>query len=86
MKGTKVTPENLQSKIGYGHGTTVGYSEDGVVFMTVDVKGPNGEPMQTMLQWPHDIALGVSASIAKAAEAAKKEAESNGRSDSNRVN
>ena len=43
------TTENLQKKIGYGHGTTVGYSVDGMVFMTIDVEGPDGAPMQTML-------------------------------------
>lgn len=85
MKGKGGAPIKLQEKIGYGHGTTTGYSTDGAVFMTIDVKGPKGEPMQTMLQWPWKTALEVAASIEKAAKMAKSEAE-NGRPDSKRVN
>ena len=64
--------EGIKQQVGYGHGTTVGFSEDGLVFMTCDYKNEDGKPMQAIFTWDPKRATQIATSIVKAAESAKK--------------
>ena len=59
--------DDLQGKVGYGHGTMFGYTEDGSVWVTIDTKDNDGRPMQTMVNITPERALQWSESLLKAA-------------------
>lgn len=44
----------IQAKVGYGHGTTIGYTENGTVFILTDTQDPDGRPMQTLMELKPD--------------------------------
>jgi len=60
---SQLNMEDLQEKIGYGHGMTFGYTDDGVVWMSADSKDPEGKPIQSVYSWNIDQATKISASI-----------------------
>lgn len=42
--------QTIQESIGYGHGTTIGYTDNDTVFILTDTKDADGRPMQTLLE------------------------------------
>ena len=65
--------KKIKDKISYGFGTTIGYSEEGTVFIVSDTKGPEGKPMQVVMEVPPERAREIANSLVKAAEIAEKQ-------------
>jgi len=65
--------KKIKEQIGYGFGTTIGYTEDGNVFIVSDTKGPEGRPMQSVMEVPPSRAREIAGSLVKAADTAEKQ-------------
>ena len=66
------TVGEIMQTAGPGMGTQIGYTDDGKVFMVLDSRAPDGQPMQTILQWPPEDARRIASSLSKAAETAEE--------------
>ena len=64
--------KEIQEAVGYGFGTTVGYTNDGTVFVVSDNKDEDDKPMQTITEFSPERAEGLAKSLNKAAKDARK--------------
>ena len=62
----------VEKKIGYGLGTTIGFTLEGTVFYVSDTKGPEGEPMQIFAEVSPARAEEIATALADAAVSARK--------------
>ena len=64
--------EEIRKTIGYGFGTTVGYTNDGTVFVVSDHNDEDGRPMQSISEFAPSRARGLAKSLIQAAKDAEK--------------
>jgi len=67
--------KKIKEQVSYGFGTTIGYTEEGSVFIVSDTKGPEGQPMQVVMEVPPTRAREIANSLVKAADTAEKQKE-----------
>ena len=61
----------LKREVGFGYGTTIGHTDDGMVFFVSDTKDPEGRPMNTFIDFTPERAEQIAATFIKAAEQAR---------------
>ena len=61
--------QTIQEQVGYGHGTTCGYTDLGTVFILTDTHDPEGRPMQTLIEMKPDRARAFIKSLEEALKA-----------------
>jgi hypothetical protein len=64
--------EDIQKQIGFGFGTTIGYTNNGTVFVVSDNTDEDGKPMQTITEFTPKRAEEIAKSLKHAAKDARK--------------
>ena len=64
--------KEIQQQVGYGFGTTVGYTNNGTVFVVNDNKDEDERPVQMISEFSPERAEDIAKSLTKAAKEARK--------------
>lgn len=64
--------EEIKKAVSYGFGTTIGYTNNGTVFVVSDTQDEDDQPMQTISEFTPERAEGLAKSLKKAAKDARK--------------
>ena len=71
-KSDVIAVKDVMDGVGYGNGTTTGFTTDGKVFLVIDTTAEDGRPMQTMVDFSPTRAEELATSIAEASRSARK--------------